>query len=85
MISCNDWPIAVCTWSLDNDFGKIDTLRQQTKLNHLHLAVSPALGENGKNYLSRVQEGSWSITATMIDFPQEDYSTLQSIKATGGI
>ncbi len=85
MIKCNDWPIAVCTWSLGNDFDRIGTLSKQTQLSHIHLAVSPVLNKNGKNYLLRVQKESWNITATMIDFPQEDYSTLESIKATGGI
>jgi sugar phosphate isomerase/epimerase len=85
MIKCNDWPIGVCTWSLGNDFDKLGALRQQTGLNHIHLAISPALGANGKDYIDRVREEDWSITATMIDFGQEDYSTLESIKATGGI
>ena len=85
MIKCNDWPIAVCTWSLDNDFDKLGALRQQTRLNHIHLAVSPVLSEGGENYLERVRKEGWNITATMIDFEQEDYSSLESIKATGGI
>ena len=85
MIKCNDWPIGVCTWSLGNDFDKLGVLRRQTGLNHIHLAISPALGVNGKDYIDRVREEGWSITATMIDFGQEDYSTLESIRATGGI
>jgi L-ribulose-5-phosphate 3-epimerase len=85
MIKCGDWPIAVCTWSLGNDFDTIGVLKQQTELNHLHLAVSLALGANGRGYIDRVREEGFSITATMIDFAQEDYSTLESIKLTGGI
>ena len=85
MIKCIDWPIGVCTWSLGNDFNRISALRQQSRISHIHLAVSPAFGKNGENYLSRVRRESWNITATMIDFPQEDYSSLESIKATGGI
>lgn len=85
MIEVNSWPIGVCTWSLGNDFDRIGILREQTQLSHLHLAVSPALGENGPNYLSRARKENWNITATMIDFGQEDYSTLESIKITGGI
>jgi len=85
VIKCNDWPIGVCTWSLGNDFDKIGVLAEQRQLSHIHLAVSPALNKNGVNYLSRVEKEGWSITATMIDFPQEDYTTLKSIRATGGI
>ncbi len=85
MIKCGDWPIAVCTWSLGNDFDKLGALRQQTGLNHLHLAISPALGANGMAYIDRVSKDGFGITATMIDFAQEDYSTLESIKVAGGI
>ena len=86
MIKCIDWPIGVCTWSLGNDFGKISVLAEQTQLSHIHLAVSPALSVPHQLSLgSRLIGAGWSITATMIDFPQEDYSTLESIKATGGI
>jgi L-ribulose-5-phosphate 3-epimerase len=85
MIKCGDWPIGACTWSLANDFDKLGALREQTQVNHIHLAISPALSESGKNYLERVRNDGWNITATMIDFGQEDYSSLESIKATGGI
>jgi sugar phosphate isomerase/epimerase len=85
MIKCDDWPIGICTWSLGNDFDKLQGLRDQTQVNHIHLAISPALSESGENYLERVRKNGWNITATMIDFGQEDYSTLESIKATGGI
>jgi hypothetical protein len=82
---CGDWPIGVCSWSLANDFDRIAALADQTHISHIHLAVSPALGRNGKSYLAAVRKGGWCISATMVDFPQEDYSTLESIKATGGI
>ena len=85
MIQCNNWPIAVCTWSLGSDFNALDSLRQQTNLNCIHLALSPALAEDGQNYVEQVQKQNWKITATMVDFPQEDYSSLEAIKATGGI
>ncbi len=85
MIKCNDWPISVCTWSLGNDLDKISVLGEQTRISHLNLALLPALGKEGENYLSRIQAEGWQIPCTMINFPQEDYSTLESIKATGGI
>jgi sugar phosphate isomerase/epimerase len=80
-----NWPIAVCTWSLGNDFDKLNILRDQTQLNHLHLAVTPATAADGDKYLSTIEKQGWQITSTMVDFPQEDYSTLESIKVTGGI
>lgn len=84
MIEVYGWPIGVCTWSLGNDFDRIGILREQTQLSHLHLAVSPAL-DGDEIYLPGIRKEGWDITATMIDFPQEDYSTLESIKITGGI
>lgn len=85
MIKCNNWPIGLCTWSLGNDFDRISVLKAQTQLSHIHLAVAPALSGEGENWLAEVEKQGWTITATMIDFPQEDYSSLESIRATGGI
>lgn len=85
MIMCNNWPVAVCTWSLGNNLDKITELAKQTRLSHIHLAVSPALYEGGESYLSKVRGQGCDITATMLDFPQEDYSTLEAIRVTGGI
>jgi sugar phosphate isomerase/epimerase len=55
------------------------------RVEHIHLAARPALQQNGDRYLSAVSEQNWTISSTMIDFPQEDYSTLESIKVTGGV
>jgi len=85
MIQCNNWPVGFCSWSLGNDFDKIKTLVGQTGLTHVHLAASPALAADGDKFLAAVKRLHLQVSATMIDFPQEDYSTLDSIKATGGI
>jgi len=85
MIRCLDWPIGVCSWSLGNNFGKIATLTGLTGLDCVHLAIAPAMDAKGDNYLAKVEKNNLKITATMISFPQEDYSTLESIKNTGGI
>jgi len=81
MIKCLDWPIGVCTWSLGNDFDKIAACG----VGCVHLAVAPALGEKSEDYLAHVVESNLAISATMISFSQEDYTTLESIKTTGGI
>jgi sugar phosphate isomerase/epimerase len=54
-------------------------------IDHVHLGVRAALGEGGSDFLAAVQNQKWTISATMIDFPQEDYTTLDSIKLTGGV
>jgi len=78
---CLDWPVGVCSWSLGNDFEKI----VETGVDCVHLAIAPALANKGSQYLAEVAKSKLKITAAMINFPQEDYSTLESIKATGGI
>ncbi len=85
MIKCNDWPISVCTWSLGNDFDKLGQLRDKTQINHLNFAVAPAMEKDGDKYLARLDKEGWQVSCTMISFPQEDYSSLESIKVTGGI
>jgi sugar phosphate isomerase/epimerase len=75
----------MCTWSLKNDFDKINILRDNTGMEHINWGVSPALLADGDKYLQRVRNEGWKISATMMDFPQEDYTTLEAIKETGGI
>ena len=52
-------------------------------LEHVHLGIRGAVED--PNVLAEIQDQDWTITATMIDFPQEDYSTLDAIKVTGGV
>jgi L-ribulose-5-phosphate 3-epimerase len=81
MTQCLNWPVGVCSWSLGNDFEKI----AGAGVDCVHLAVAPALENGDDKYLAKVAKSNLKITAAMINFPQEDYSTLESIKATGGI
>ena len=85
MLKCNHWPIGVCSWSLQSDISGVADAMQQLDLEHIHLALRPALAENGAEYLDTVRRQNWTITCGMIDFPQEDYSTLDAIKETGGV
>jgi sugar phosphate isomerase/epimerase len=73
-------PVGICTWSLKNDIsGVLETL-EAAGLKHLHLDVSAA-----DAFKQAVDEHGLTVTSTMIAFPQEDYSTMDRIKATGGI
>jgi sugar phosphate isomerase/epimerase len=54
-------------------------------LTHVHLGIRQALGNEGKGALAAIRKQKWTISATMIDFPQEDYSTLDRIRVTGGL
>jgi sugar phosphate isomerase/epimerase len=70
---------------LRTDIAGVAKAVQDLGLRHVHLAVGPALGDDGSRYLDAVRAQDWMITSTMIDFPQEDYSTLDTIKVTGGV
>ncbi len=86
MKKCGSWPISVCTWSLALS-GIHETARAVNDLgvDHVHLAVAPALEAGGNAYLEEVRRQGWTVTATMIAFAEEDYSSPASIRATGGI
>lgn len=81
----NNWNIGVCSWSLQKSIEDVAEIMKDIGLTHVHLAARPSLGKEGEKYLKFVNDQDWTISCTMIDFPQEDYSTLDTIKKTGGI
>ena len=85
MIKCGEWAVGVCSWSLQSDVGGVAEAMSKLGIEHVHLAVGPALKTDGDKYLEEISRKNWTISNTMIGFPQEDYSTLESIKKTGGI
>ncbi len=84
-MKCRNWPIGVCSWSLRTDVVGVAEAMKKLGTEHVHLGIRPALQEKAKEFLATVHKQDWTISSTMIDFPQEDYSTLESIKKTGGI
>ena len=85
MRTCNDWPVSICSWSLRQGINELAESMRKLDIGYVNLAVRAALQEDGGEYLAAVREQDWTISSTMIDFPCEDYSTLESIKKTGGI
>ena len=81
----NNWNIGVCSWSLQKSIEYVADTMKDLGLTHIHLAARPALGKEGEKYLEFVNNQNWTISCMMIDFPQEDYSTLDTIRTTGGI
>ncbi len=84
-MKCKNWPVGVCSWSLQTDIPGVAGAMQELGLEHVHLAIRPAVEETGSEYFDMIKAQKWTISSTMIDFPQEDYSTLDAIKVTGGI
>ena len=72
--------IGICSWSLKNNLSEITAVLQETGVRSLHLDVAVA-----DEFAEAIQQNGWSISATMLSFPQEDYSTLETIRETGGI
>jgi sugar phosphate isomerase/epimerase len=85
MISCHKWPIGICGWSLKNDIPVLSQLMNATGITHLHLSLDPDFSSDNRDYLDAIERYQWEPTATMIGFDQEDYTTLETIKQTGGI
>jgi len=82
---CPRWPIAICSWSLRLDVEGVSKAMDRLGVAHVNLALRPALREGGEGYLDAVRHQRWKISAATIGFPQEDYTSLESIRATGGI
>lgn len=82
---CGNWPLAVCSWSLRLDIAGVATAMGRLNIGYVNLALKPAFRDGGQAYLDAVAQQRWTISATTIGFPQEDYSSLERIRATGGI
>ncbi|OHB56437.1 MAG: xylose isomerase [Planctomycetes bacterium GWF2_50_10] len=85
MIKCLGWPIGICSWSINNDLVMLEQIRDITGIDHLHLDINPVIDGAGPEYVKKFQSAGWKFSAAMVGFRQEDYSTLESIKTTGGI
>jgi L-ribulose-5-phosphate 3-epimerase len=77
------WPLAICSWSLQTDVDGIAAAMDQLGIDRVNLALKPAF--ISADYLPAVRRRQWTISCMTIGFPQEDYRTLESIRATGGI
>ena len=82
---CGNWPLAVCSWSLRTDLYGVAQAMRQLGFSRVNLALKPAFREDGDAYLEAVGAQPWTISAATIGFFHEDYSSLESIRATGGI
>ena len=80
-----DWNIGVCSWSLSNDIGLLKELKNKAGISTIHLQIRPDIGQQNMDFINAVLDQGWNISSGMVGFSQEDYSTLKTIKATGGI
>src|SRR4051794_1984259 len=80
--------IGVCSWSLaPKETADLIRMMQQLRLSRVQLAIGPlvALGSSTRQaQLDELRAAGITITAGMISFPGEDYSTITRIRQTGG-
>ena len=84
-MKCRNWPVSVCSWSLQTDIEGVARAMKELGLQHVHLAVREAVEEGNGKALDAMQAQDWTIPCTMLDLPHEDYSTLDAIRRTGGV
>ncbi len=82
---CKSWPISVCSWSFQKEIPEIGSVMDALGLEHINLNISPAVAPGGEAYLDAVKSQNWKVSAGMMAFDYEDYSTLDTIKVTGGV
>jgi L-ribulose-5-phosphate 3-epimerase len=82
-------PVGVCSWSLrPKDVSDLIAQVRAADLSHVQLALAPFLdihAEDRDRDLGLIKDAGLSVTATMISYPGEDYSSIAAIKRTGGL
>ena len=66
MQKCGKWPISVCSWSFRKGIDEIGSVMTALGLEHINLAIAPALAPDGEAYIEAVKRQNWIITAGMI-------------------
>ena len=88
--------VGVCSWSWQLPMKDIAVQMDKSGVKGIHLALGPFIAPDGRHggaesaeawsfVKGKVAKGEWKIMSTMVGMAGEDYSTLESIKATGGI
>jgi len=88
--------VGVCSWSYQKPLTEVAAEMKKAGVKGINLALAPFLAPDGRHGVAEGAEalafakrqfasGEWKLMSTMISFPQEDYTTLESIRKTGGI
>lgn len=80
--------IGVCSWSLrPSDLGDLFARVRRLNLSHVQLALAELVAVDAAQReaaIKAVHHSGLTVTATMINFAGEDYTTIASIRRTGG-
>ena len=88
--------LGVCSWSYQLPMDAVAVEMKKLGLVNINLALQPFLegderhgkAEDAaacKRAEARIESGEWKVSSTMISFNHEDYTTLETIRKTGGI
>ena len=88
--------IGVCSWSWHSPLDKAAEGMRKLKVKGVHLSLRPFISSDGRHggaetaeVFSRIKEriarGEWVLMSTAIGMKGEDYTSLQTIRETGGI
>ncbi|MCQ2391090.1 MAG: sugar phosphate isomerase/epimerase [Kiritimatiellae bacterium] len=88
--------LGVCSWSFQKPLDQVAEEMKKINLHRIHLALQPFLegdarhgaaegADARKKVEARLASGEWQLSATMLSFSYEDYTTLETIRKTGGI
>ncbi len=89
-------PISVCSWSFQKPIRDVAVEMRKIGVKHVHLALQPFLdgdarhgaaeGALARGYVEGlIDSGAWTVSASMLSFSYEDYTTPATIRKTGGI
>lgn len=95
-VSISDARVGVCSWSWRLPMKEVAREMAKADVKGIHLALGPFIAPDerhgaaeGSEALAFVKEkiakGEWVLMCTMVGMVGEDYSTLESIRETGGI
>ena len=88
--------IGVCSWSYRMPLREVAAEMEKSGVKGIHLALGPFIHADGRHgdaesadtwafVKEQVKSGRWNLMSTMIGTVGEDYSTLETIRKTGGI
>ena len=88
--------VGVCSWSWRKPLVEVAAAMEKAGVKGIHLALGPFIAPDERHgaaesketwefVKSQVKSGKWNLMSTMVGTIGEDYSTLETIKKTGGI
>lgn len=92
----DDSRIGVCSWSWREPIAVVAEEMERAEVKGVHLALGPFIAPDERHGAAesaaawklvkeKIRSGEWVLMSTMVGTVGEDYTTLETIKKTGGI